>query len=266
LNTPSVNLLFAQAAGPSPSPTPRPPGAGTGSGGPVIDLGPLLDALKPENLFGNLPTVVGGKLETASLRILDALWHSGVNVLTYTAPEPTYAFPPLVQLMVGMRIFIAAITGVGVVLAAASLAGREVFGWGDNLGEHLGRLGLAAILANGAPLWIKLAIDWNNALCEAIGGTSLMLPGDRNHDDMVLILLILGLVWFAFRLGVRMLYRIGMLWILIPTAPLALSCWAIPQAHWVARSWTRLFVGWTFGQVLVTIALKLAYLTNPYGT
>jgi hypothetical protein len=35
-----------------------------------------------------------------------------------------------------------------------------------------------------------------------------------------------------------MLYRIGLLLILIATAPLALACWAIPQAQWVATTWT----------------------------
>jgi hypothetical protein len=92
-----------------------------------------------------------------------------------------------------------------------------------------------------------------------------LVPGQRDHQDLALILLWIGLLWFGLKLGLKMIYRIGMLWILIPVAPLALSCWAIPQAQWIARTWTRQFVGWTFGQVLVTIALKLAFVMNPYG-
>lgn len=242
----SANIPFAQAVvGPSPVPMPQATvsGAGTNAGGgeSVIGLGPLLDALKPENLFGGMLTVIGGQLEDAATQLLDGLWHNDVNVFTYTAPELTYAFPPIDELLTVMRVLVAAVTAVAVVLAAASLAGREVFGWGDNLGEHLGRIGLAATLANGAPLWVKLAIDWNNALCEAIGSTALTLPGDRDHQTFAIILLILALVWFGFRLGLRMLYRIGMLWVLIPTAPVALACWAIPQTQWVAKLWTRLF-------------------------
>ena len=115
-------------------------------------------------------------------------------------------------------------------------------------------------------MWVTLAIDLNNRLCEAIGGATLRpIPGERSHDDLALLLLILGLLWFGLQLGLKMIYRIGMLWILIPTAPLALSCWAIPQTQWIARTWTRQFVGWTFGQVLVTIALKLGFVVGPFG-
>jgi hypothetical protein len=267
---PSTNtLLFRLAQVPIavPSPTPRPGGGGGGGGssGPIIDLGPLLDALNPKNLFADFLLHISQQLAEALQNIWDRLWH-GLNVFTYTAPSLSYQFAPVAELLIGMRLLVGAITAIGVVLAAAALAGRQVFGWGEDLGEHLGRLGLAAILANGAPLWVQQAIDLNNLLCNAIGGAPLS-GGFRGYgvDALSSSILLTALLWFGLKLGLKMLYRIGMLWILIPVAPIALACWAIPQAQWVARTWTRLFVGWTFGQVLVTIALKLGFTAGPFG-
>lgn len=151
-------------------------------------------------------------------------------------------------------------------LAAASLAGREVFGWGGELGEHLSRIGLAATLANGAGLLVQLAVDLNNQICEAIGGTAMQPPfGAFNFDPPADSILLIVLLFFGLKLAFKMVYRIGMLWVLIPLAPIALACWAVPQTQWVATTWTRLFVGWTFGQVLVTIALKLGTVVGPLG-
>jgi hypothetical protein len=55
-------------------------------------------------------------------------------------------------------------------------------------------------------------------------------------DPLSSSLLLLALLWFGLKLGLKMLYRLGMLWILITTAPLALACWAVPQAQWVATT------------------------------
>lgn len=232
----------------------------------MIDLGPLLDAVNPINLFSHLLEIVSQQLANALRTIWDGLWHSGVNIYTYTDPKLTYQFSTVADLLLGMRILVGAISGVAVVLAAASLAGREVFGWGESLGEHLGRIVLGAILANGAAVWVQLAIDLNNRLCEAIGGASLPSGfGGYGVDPLSASILLSALVWFGLKLGFKMAYRIGMLWILIPVAPVALACWAIPQTQWVATTWTRLFIGWTFGQVLVTIALKLGTVVGPFG-
>jgi hypothetical protein len=263
---PSANLLFAQAV-PVASPTPAAGGkTGAGTSGPIIDLGPLLNALNPANLFSGFLKLIGEELADALRTIWDRLWHSGINVYTYTDPKLTYQFVTVADLLLGMRILVGAITAIAVVLAAVSLAGREVFGWGESLGEHLGRVGLAAILANGAAVWVQVAIDLNNRLCEAIGGASLPSGfGGYGVDPLSASILLSALVWFGLKLGFKMAYRIGMLWILIPIAPVALACWAIPQTQWVATTWTRLFVGWTFGQVLVTIALKLGTVVGPFG-
>jgi hypothetical protein len=253
---------------PGPVATPRPGGPpGGGGSGPSIDLGPILSALNPEHLFGNFLLLLAQQLAAALATLWDGIWHSGANIFTYTAPALTYQFGPVAGLAAGMHLLIAGITAFAVVMAAASLTGRQVFGWGGDLGEYLGRVGLAATLANGAPFLISTAIDVNNRLCEAVGASSVArgFDGSPIFDNLTTGLLMLFVLWFGLQLGLKMLYRIGLLWILIVTAPLALACWAVPQAQWVATTWTRQFVGWTFGQVLVTIALKLGFENGPFG-
>ncbi len=121
-------------------------------------------------------SVISSSCWPSSWPALATLWdnirHSGANIFTYTAPALRYQFGPVAGLAAGMHLLIAGIAAFGVVLAAASLAGRQLFGWGGELGEHLGRVGLAATLANGAPFLISSAIDLNNRLCEAIGAGS----------------------------------------------------------------------------------------------
>ncbi len=260
------NWQVAPAPSPGPSPIPRPPGGGGGSG-PGIDLSPIVNALNPAKLLDGVLERLAEQLNQFFGTVFDGLWHSGTNVFTHTPPELTYNLAPVHNLLLGMQLLIGAITAVGVVLAACSLAGRQVFGWGHDLGEHLGRLGLAAVLANGSFFITKTAIDWNNLLCDAIG----FAPVPRGFtgfitDPLTMGVLTLIMLWFGLQLGLKMLYRIGMLWVLIATGPLALGCWAIPQAQWVATTWARQFFGWTFGQVLVTIALKIAFANNPFGT
>jgi len=96
---------------------------------------------------------------------------------------------------------------------------------GGDLGEHLGRLGMAATLANGAPFLVSKAIDWNNLVCEAIGAKSVPrgFDGSPIFDSLTTGFLVVFVLWFGLQLGLKMLYRIGLLWILIVTAPLALA-------------------------------------------
>ncbi|MBV9599362.1 MAG: hypothetical protein JOZ87_21190, partial [Chloroflexi bacterium] len=184
---------------------PRPTlGTGPAGGGPTFDLGPLLDALNPAALFGTLLTILAQQLAAALQAIADRLWHSGINVFTYTDPALTYSFGPVATLLTTTRLLIAAVTAIAIVLAAASLAGRELFGWGGELGEHLGRIGLAATLANGAGVLVQLAIDFNNQLCEAIGGTALQPPfGDFNFDPLSTSILLIVVLFFGLKLAFK---------------------------------------------------------------
>ena len=71
------------------------------------------------------------------------------------------------------------------------------------------------------------------ALCAAIGGASVPrgFDGSPVFDNLTTGLLMIFVLWFGLQLGLKMLYRVGLLWILIVTAPLALACWAVPQAQ-----------------------------------
>jgi hypothetical protein len=71
-----------------------------------------LDALNPLHLFSDLPTILAQQVAEALQSIADRLWHSGINVFTYTDPSLTHSFGPVAAMLVSTRLLIAAITGV----------------------------------------------------------------------------------------------------------------------------------------------------------
>ena len=97
--------------------------------------------------------------------------------------------------------------------------------------ELVPRLALGALLANTSLTWGQLAIDANNALCQAIGqATSARLgaapmPAPRSWSTCigVLIYLVTSLL-----LLLQMLMRLALVDVLLVISPLALLCWVLP--------------------------------------
>ena len=136
--------------------------------------------------------------------------------------------------------------------------------------EHLGapyheamalfpRLVLGALLANTSLIWTQLAIDANNALCQAIGQAS--LPAWERADPaaqlLVDVIAILIYLVTSLLLVLQMLMRLALIDVLLVISPLGLLCWVLPQTQSWARLWSSTFFGAVFTQFVQVLALKL---------
>ncbi|HUY54114.1 MAG TPA: conjugal transfer protein TrbL family protein [Candidatus Nanopelagicaceae bacterium] len=132
-----------------------------------------------------------------------------------------------------------------------------------------------ALAALSLPL-IQQLIDLNNALCSVVvGGAAVNLgdlpwssplsaPAVASAADNIFLLLFAGaLVLAVVILALAYVVRYTLLAVLCASAPLAATCWILPETRGFARQWSRLLVValfMQFGQLLVLrVAIALAF-------
>lgn len=128
-----------------------------------------------------------------------------------------------------------------------------------------------ALFALSLPL-IQQLIDLNNALCSVVvGGAAVNLgdlpwssPAVASAADNIFLLLFAGaLVLAVVILALACVVRYTLLAVLCASAPLAATCWILPETRGFARQWSRLLVValfMQFGQLLVLrVAIALAF-------
>jgi hypothetical protein len=103
--------------------------------------------------------------------------------------------------------------------------------------ELLPRLVLGGLLVNTSLSWGQLAIDVNNALCGAMGQTTLPAWQHTNTVTQALVDVIASLIYLvtSLLLLIQMLMRLALIDVLLITAPLGLLCWILPQTYGWAR-------------------------------
>jgi hypothetical protein len=245
-------------AGPTPTPTPE--------GNPAPDPSGGLLGLLPDpkqwaaDVFNQVLVNLLRGLADALHGAVGAVLGSSLNFITQTPPAGSYASPTVVALWNVVR----GIANAGLVLVAL---------WGGfNLivREHIGspyheamelvpRLILGALLANTSLAWGQLAIDLNNALCQAVGQAS--LPAWERADSatqlLVEVLAILIYLVTSLLLLLQMLMRLALVDVLLVASPLGLLCWVLPQTQGWARTWSSAFFAAVFTQFLQVLTLKL---------
>ncbi|MHB1131009.1 MAG: conjugal transfer protein TrbL family protein [Chloroflexota bacterium] len=257
-----VVSVHAQELPPNPpgTATPLPPDdrPGTGPGGWQISLpDPKQWAA---DVFDEVLTNLLRTFAEALRGVVSAVMGSSLNFITQTPPAGSYASPTVQSLWGVVRAVANAALALAVLWGGFNLIFREQIGspYHEAM-ELLPRLVLGAVLVNTSLLWGQLAIDLNNAFCQAVGGAS--LPGWERADPAtqvlveviaVLIYLIAGLL-----LLLQMLMRLALVDVLIVVAPLASLCWVLPQTQGWARLWSGLFFGAVFSQFMQVVALKL---------
>ncbi|MDG6910218.1 MAG: type IV secretion system protein, partial [Nitrososphaerota archaeon] len=125
--------------------------------------------------------------------------------------------------------------------------------------ELLPRLILGALLVNTSLSWAQVAIDLNNALCQAIGGAKLPAWDQASTSTQALADLVAAIVYLSasLLLVLQMLTRLALIDVLLVVSPIALLCWVLPQTQSWARLWSSTFFATVLTQFVQVLALRL---------
>jgi hypothetical protein len=254
-------LAHAQEPTPEPGPVADPPVAEPsppGGGGP---FGLFPDPRQwAGDVFIEVLTNLFRSISSGLRGIVDGVLNSSLNFITQTPAAGSYGSPTVQTLW-------------GVVRGIANAALALVVLWGGfNLifREHIGspyheamalvpRVVLGALLVNTSMSWAQFAIDANNALCQAVGQTSLPAWDRADAATQALVDAIAMLIYLvtSLLLLLQMLMRLALIDVLLVASPLGLLCWVLPQTQSWARLWSGTFFGAVFTQFIQVLALKL---------
>jgi hypothetical protein len=263
LGLPTAPLAHVQEV-PQPasaaSPTPQP------SGNPAPNPAGGLLGLLPDpkqwaaEVFNQVLVNLLRGIADALHKVVGAVLGSSLNFITQTPPAGSYASPTVVALWSVVRRIANAGLALVAVWGGVNLILREHVGSPyHELMELVPRLVLGALLANTSLAWAQLAIDANNALCQAVGQASLPAWERADTATQLLIEVIAILIYLVtgLLLLLQQLIRLGLVDVLLVASPLALLCWVLPQTHGWARTWSSAFFGAVFTQFVQVLTLKL---------
>lgn len=160
--------------------------------------------------------------------------------------------------------------------AALALVALAIFavGAGHALRQDVsfGRLLFAVFLAVGNLTFWEIGIRLNNAICESLGAPSLpelirphLQTGLDPTSGVGTVLITILYAAIALLLVFSLLFRLGLVDILIAGGSLALLCYATPQSEGLARHYSSVAVGTLFGQVLIVLGLRVASVLTGLG-
>lgn len=259
--------MTAHAEDPTPEPTPvAAPTPAPPEGDPAPDPSGGLFGFLPDpkqwaaDVFNQVLVDLLKGLSNAIRGVVGSVMGSSLNFITQTPPAGSYASPTVQTLWNVVR----AIANAALVLVALwggfGLIAREQVGspYHEAM-ELLPRLVLGALLANTSLTWAQLAIDANNALCQAIGQASLPAWERADSATQLLVEVIAILIYLvtSLLLLLQMLMRLALIDVLLVVSPLGLLCWVLPQTQSWARLWSSTFFGAVFTQFVQVLALKL---------
>jgi hypothetical protein len=265
-------------AQPEPPSQPSPPSA------PGIDIGGLvngivnglLDGLRTmvQDWAAGLPEVMlGGVRETIS-RFWHALWGSGANLLA-TPFALTIDFGPARILGRELTTTVYAITVLAVALLGLRIIWRTLSNKGGALDDAVNGVLFGAFLSGLSTLIVGQAFLLTGLASDAIGRIDYR-PAFEPHtllsigpDILFGIVTLVVMIIYGWKLMVRAAYRIVLLMILGPFAPVAGILWAIPQTRWVSILYWVTLGGWLAGGFLaigvISLAVQLGTIGNTSG-
>lgn len=246
----------ADAANPSPTPAP----AAT----PAPSVRTVIQWIDPRQwaaeVFTQVVVTLLNTIAAALKGIVAGILASPFNFINQTPPAASYANPTVSQLESVVRAIADAALALVILVGGLNVIGREQLGVPyHGVLELFPRVFLGALLVNTSQWWTRLAIDANNALCGAIGGTALPGWDQLNGVSKALTDALLAVVYLitTILLVIEMLVRLALIDVLLAVAPLALLCWVLPQSQGWSRLWINTFVSTVFVQFVQVLALKL---------
>lgn len=193
-----------------------------------------------------------------SRQISQAMLTSPANFVTRTPPELSYNLGGVMDMYDEWRKATVGIVTLSIVLGAAALLGREVFGWTWAIPDNAGRVFIAIVVVSSMPYIYATSINMLNAICDAIALSDMPSIADAGIDPITTAIILVIWVILGVRLLIRMAYRLCYFVALLGIGPIAALCWVIPGGENYWRLWVRDYVGLLIGQVLVVICLKLS--------
>jgi hypothetical protein len=128
------------------------------------------------------------------------------------------------------------------------------------LSEAANGLLLAVVFVTAFPVVIPEMIRLTNAAATAIGSVDLgRYVGASGGVDSAIVraVFLIVLLFFAFRLLLKCIWRIGFLAVLLPVGMLACALYASPSTRWVLGWWVRLWGGMLLAQIPSVMALLI---------
>lgn len=161
---------------------------------------------------------------------------------------------------VALALLALAIFVYGIMLAL----GQRIDGW------H--RLAWGTVLSLGELTFWQWGIGLNNAINDVIGAPDLpslvkphialnVNPGQQAAN--VILVIVYAVV--ALLVMISLLFRLGLIQVLIAIGPLALFCMATEQSEHFAHKYITLSVGLLFSQIMVVIGMKVAQVDATVG-
>jgi len=234
------------------------------AGNPAPSNAPLFSFPDPKqwaaDVFSQVLVTLLRGLADALRTVATGVMGSSLNFITQTPAAGSYASPTVLALWGVVRDIANAGLVLVVVWGGFNVIVRQQTGatYHDVM-ELLPRLMLGAVLVNTSLWWAQFAIDVNNALCQAIGQSSLPAWERADTASQLLMNVIAALIYLvtSLILVLQMLTRLALVDMLLVIAPLGLLCWVLPQTESWARRWCSNFFNTVFTQVLQVVTLKL---------
>jgi hypothetical protein len=250
-----VNPLVAQT-----DPTGSSAGATTSTGGitvnfPTIDWQTLIPQLV-QYFFDGIGKFLNDSLHSA----FDDLWSSGANVVGQTDLAMTWGFGPVHDQVVALQGAARAILVFALImLGLRGMLGGIVRKQPDMLAEFINGVLGAVILIVAFPLLIPQIIELTNQAATAIGKADLTgyVSSGQVSDPLIQGVLFIILLFFAIRLLMKAVWRIGFLAVLLPVGMLACALYALPQTRWVLGWWAKVWGGMLLAQIPSIMALTI---------
>jgi hypothetical protein len=262
-----MHSIFLQAD--TTPPNPAPSGGGGGGGGITINF-PTIDwsTLIPQ-LTGYFFDAIGKFLNDSLHSAFDGLWGSGANVLGQTDPAMTWGFAPVHDQVVSVQsaariILVCALIFLGLRGMLSSIVPPHSL----LVTEFVNGIVAAIVMVAAFPLLIPQLIDMTNQAASAVGRVDLsayMSTGSTNNLLIQGVLFII-LLFFAIRLLVKAIWRIGFLAVLLPVGILACALYALPQTRWLLGWWCRVWGGMLLAQVPSVMALSIGVQLFVHGS
>jgi hypothetical protein len=237
-----------------------PSGGGGGGGGitinfPTIDWQTLIPQLV-EYFFDGIGKFLNDSLHTS----FDGLWTSGANVVGETDLAMTWSFGPVHDQVSAVQgaarvILVFALIVLGLRGMLSSIVPRQP----NLLAEFVNGVIGATILIAAFPLVIPEIIDLTNQAATAIGKTDLSgyVSNSEVSNPIVQVVLFIILLFFALRLLMKAVWRIGFLAVMLPVGMLACALYAIPQMRWLLGWWAKVWGGMLLSQIPSVLALTI---------